>query len=142
MKRPEEFIANPPLHDLIGLKVEEQTDSTARVTIPLSDIIRGAAAPAHGGVLAALGDVACAAAIGQTFDPAVEIPVSTELHVRFYGQPKESPLIAEAELVHRGSRIIGAECVIRDAAGRQVARVSGTYMIVPGFGKLAKPPTG
>ena len=89
--------------------------------------LRGAV---HGGILATLADVACAAAIGP-FDYSTEIPVSTELHVRYFGQPQTSPLVAEAQIVHRGKRLIAAECVIRDADGRQVARASGTYVIVP-----------
>ncbi|MCU1461168.1 MAG: putative thioesterase [Acidimicrobiales bacterium] len=118
-----------PLHDHIGMKVRT-LGPPAVIEVPLTDAIRGAVAPVHGGIIATIADVACAAAIGP-FDYSTEIPVSTELHVRYLGQPRTSPLVAEAEIVHRGKRIIAAECVIRDADGRQVARASGTYMIVP-----------
>jgi uncharacterized protein (TIGR00369 family) len=126
-----------PLQDYIGLTVERM-GTPSRVVVPLTDHVRGAIAPAHGGVLATMIDVACAASIGQeTYGGG--FPVSTELSVRFYSQPKQSPLIAEGQVVHRGSRIIGVECVVRDGLGRQVARGSGSYMLLSDFGDLAAP---
>jgi len=118
-----------PLHDFIGMTVDP--GPPAAVEVPLTDAVRGAVAPVHGGIVASIGDVACAAALTELFDPETEVPVSTELHVRYYGQPREGPLRAEAHVVHRGSRIIGAECVVSDGGGRQIARISGTYMVVP-----------
>ena len=126
---PESLAFSIPLHDHIGMEVRT-LGPPAVLEVPLTDAIRGAVAPVHGGIIATMADVACAAAIGP-FDYSTEIPVSTELHVRYLGQPQTSPLVAEAEIVHRGKRLIAAECVIRDADGRQVARASGTYMIVP-----------
>jgi uncharacterized protein (TIGR00369 family) len=130
-----------PLQDYIGLTVERM-GTPSRVVVPLTDHVRGAIAPAHGGVLATMIDVACAASIGrETYGGG--FPVSTELSVRFYSQPKQSPLIAEGQVVHRGSRLIGVECVVRDGLGRQVARGSGSYMLLSDFGELAapRPPT-
>lgn len=128
-----------PLHDYIGLSVDHG-DDRSRVSIPLTDAVRGGVAPVHGGIVATLVDVACAAALGRNWDQDTEIPVSTELHVRYFAQPKESPLVAEAEVVHRGSKTIGVDCVVRDGSGRQVARGNGTFMIVRGFGELADGP--
>lgn len=125
-----------PLHEYMGMVLEDRDDGTSRVTLPLTDAVRGAVAPVHGGMLATLGDLACAAAIGD-YDGSHSIPVSIDLHVRFFRQPKQSPLVAEGRVVHRGSRIISAECVVHDSAGRQVARVVGTYMVIAGFGDLA-----
>jgi uncharacterized protein (TIGR00369 family) len=121
----------PPLHDYLGMVVE-QMGTPSRVVVPLSDHVRGALAPAHGGVLATMIDVACAAAIGRD-NYKGGFPVSTELNVRFYSQPRQSPLVAEGNVVHRGSRIVGVECVVTDGAGRQVARGSGSYMLVRDF---------
>jgi uncharacterized protein (TIGR00369 family) len=131
-----------PLHDYMGLHVEFVEDG-AKVTVPLTHAIKGGVAPVHGGIVATLVDVACASSVGRDWDQSTEIPVSTDLHVRYFSQPKVSPLVAEAHVVHRGSRIIGVECTVRDGADRQVARGNGTYMIVPGFGELAEgPPKG
>ena len=123
-----------PLQDYVGLVVE-QMGTPSRVVVPLTDHVRGAIAPVHGGVLATMIDVACAAAISRE-DRGEGFPVSTELNVRFYSQPKQSPLVAEGRVVHRGMRIVGVECVVTDGAGRQVARGSGSYMLLTEFGEL------
>jgi acyl-coenzyme A thioesterase PaaI-like protein len=46
-------------------------------------------------------------------------------------QPKGGPLTARATVVHRGRLILSAECVICDADGRDLARATATYMLVP-----------
>jgi uncharacterized protein (TIGR00369 family) len=127
---------DPPLQSYLGLALEESGDGASRVTLPLRDEVRGAVAPVHGGVLATLADVACAAAIGD-YDGSTSIPVSVDLHLRFFRQPKESPLLAQGRVVHRGSRVIGAECTISDGVGREVARAAGMYMVLAGFGSLS-----
>ena len=126
---------DPPFHKHLGLRVHEMGAGTARLSMPLTDDVRGGVAPVHGGILASLSDVACACSIGG-FDRESAIPVSTELHVRFYGQPRQSPLIAEARVVHQGRQLVGTECTITDGAGRQVARATATYMVIRGFGSL------
>jgi uncharacterized protein (TIGR00369 family) len=111
----------------------EQREPFPIISIPLAEAVRGAVAPVHGGVLATLADVACAMSI-TGLDLENEFPVSTNLQLQFYGQPREGPLRAEAQAVHRGSRLIGTECVIRDGSGRQIARATASYIVVRDFG--------
>lgn len=125
-----------PLHEYLGFKLEEGGDGSSRVILPLRDEVRGLVAPVHGGALATLADFACAAAIGD-YDGGRSVPVSVDLHVRFFRQPKGSSLIAEGRVIHRGSRVVGAECTITDGVGREIARAAGMYMVVTGFGSLA-----
>ncbi|MCW2601187.1 MAG: putative thioesterase [Frankiales bacterium] len=122
-----------PFHDYLGLVVEK-VGSPSRLTLPLGENVRGAVAPIHGGVVATLIDVACAAAIGpDTYDLMTAVPVSTDLSLRMFRQPSTSPLIAEGTVVHRGSKVIAVECVVTDGAGKQVARGGGGYLLVTGF---------
>ena len=126
-----------PLNDFIGLVVEKDgSDGTpSRVVFPLSDAVRGAVAPLHGGLVATIIDTACAAAIGRsTYDSATTIPVSTDLTVRFFSQPRQSPVVAIGTVVHRGRQLVSVECVVEDGAGRTIARGHGTYMLIQGFG--------
>ena len=103
----------------------------------LSDNVKGGVAPLHGGAVATLIDVACGATIGrENLDGG--IPVSADLTVRFFGQPKQSPLTAVASIVHRGSRLLGVEACVTDAAGKQVARGQGTYLLLKDFGRLGR----
>ena len=76
-------------------------------------------------------DAASAMAITGNFEPDTEIPVTTDIHVRYYRQPKSGPLTAEARVVHRGRRLLSTECSIVDAEQRVLSRSTATYMIVP-----------
>jgi len=132
----EQYWAIPPLHDYLGLVIEQE-GTPSRVVVPLSDAVKGGVAPLHGGVVATMIDVASACSIGQEhYDGG--FPVSTDFTVRFFRQPKESPLVAEGRVVHRGSRLIGTECVVTDGAGRQVARGQATYLVLKEFGTLGR----
>ena len=65
----------------------------------------------NGGMLATFADVASAASLWASCDRDIEIPVTTDMHVRYYRQPRSGPLKAEATVVHRGRRLLGTECV-------------------------------
>jgi uncharacterized protein (TIGR00369 family) len=102
------------------------------VTMELSDAVRASApGSVHGGMLATLADAASAFTIWGAFDPGAEIPVTTDLHIRYYRQPTAGPLTAEANLVHRVRRLLSCECAITDAETRVLARSTATYMLVP-----------
>jgi uncharacterized protein (TIGR00369 family) len=122
-----------PFHDHLGLVIDQ---ASGRVTMDLGEHVRGPVAPVHGGVVASLIDVACGMAIDPaSYDASVSIPDSTDLNVKFFAQPKASPLYADAVVVHRGRSVVSVECVVTDGEGRQVARGGGTYMILTGFGR-------
>jgi acyl-coenzyme A thioesterase PaaI-like protein len=58
------------------------------VTMELSDAVRASApGSVHGGMLATLADAASAFTIWGAFDPGAEIPVTTDLHIRYYHSP-------------------------------------------------------
>ena len=119
-----------PLHQLMGLTEVARGEGSLTVSMPLSDAVRGLAEGSiHGGILATFADVASASAL--TIDPDTELPVTTDLHVRYYRQPRSGPLTAEARVVHRGRRLLGTECVVTDAEQRVLARTTATYMLVP-----------
>ncbi|MGZ6792454.1 MAG: PaaI family thioesterase [Mycobacteriales bacterium] len=123
-----------PFHEHLGLVIDQ---AGARVTMELGEHVRGPVAPVHGGVVASLVDVACGMAVDpDSYDPTVSVPVSTDLSVRFFRQPKASPLVAQATVVHQGRTVVSVECVVTDGLGRQVARGSGTYMVMTGFGPV------
>jgi uncharacterized protein (TIGR00369 family) len=85
----------------------------------------------HGGVLATFADVAAATALWDSCDGVATIPVTTEMHLRYFRQPKAGPLTAEVQVVHQGSRLLSTECVITDAEGRVLVRATGTFAVQP-----------
>ena len=120
------------LHERMGLTIVSITDDTAVATMELSEETAGSGpGTVHGGLLAAFADATAALAATRSLDNESEIQVTTDLHVRYFRQPRSGPLTATASMVHRGRRILSAECVIRDAEGRDLARATATYMVVP-----------
>src|SRR5262249_15357389 len=126
-----ELIRRNPLHALMDLKCLELGPRTV-VTMALSDSMRGfAPGSVHGGMLATMADVASAWTLSVACAHMDEIQVTTVLHIRYYRQPHAGPLTAEANLVHRGRRLLSCECAVTDAENRVLARSTATYMLVP-----------
>ena len=120
------------LHDRMGLTVVALTDDSAVQTMELTEETAGAApGTVHGGLLAALADATAALAVTRGLDNEKQIQVTTDMHIRYFRQPRSGPLTAHATLVHRGRHILSAECVISDAEERVLARATATYMVVP-----------
>jgi uncharacterized protein (TIGR00369 family) len=126
-----ELVRRTPLHAHMDLKCLEHGPHTV-VTMALSDSVRGSApGSVHGGMLATLADAASAWTLTGAYEFGAEVPVTTDLHIRYYRQPHAGPLTAEANLVHRGRRLLSCECAVTDAESRVLARSTATYMLVP-----------
>jgi uncharacterized protein (TIGR00369 family) len=118
-----------PLHDMMGLTIVDGGPPMV-MTMELTDAVRGPVeGTVHGGMLATLADVASALALRESLEPT-EIPVTTDIHLRYYRQPQGGPLTAVAEVVHRGRRLLGTDCSITDSEQRVLARSTATYMVV------------
>lgn len=92
-----------PLHRLMGIVIEHREQSYAKVHIELSDNVRGALPVSlHGGIMASLADVTSAFALWGSYAPNEEIPVTTDMHIRYYRQPRSSPVTAEARIRPQG----------------------------------------
>lgn len=120
-----------PLHRRMGLQIS-QIRPHCVVTMELSDEVRGSMpGTVHGGMLSTLADVTCATALWDSFDPSSEVPVTTDMHVRYYRQPRSGPVKAEGRVVHDGRRLRSVECSVVDGEDRILIRATATYMIVP-----------
>jgi uncharacterized protein (TIGR00369 family) len=133
----------PPLHHRMGLKLVQLSPTTV-MTMELGEEVRGFAnGSVHGGMLATFADVASAVALWRSFDHVSEIPITTDMHMRYYRQPGLGPLTAEATVVHAGRRLLSTECSVTDGGGRLLARSTATYMLArrPLAGAPAPPDT-
>ena len=120
------------LHDRMGISIVAVTDDSAELTMELTDETSGSGpGTVHGGLLATFADIAAAMAVTRSLDNETQIQITTDLHIRYFRQPKGGPLKAAAVLVHRGRKILSAECVITDAEQRVLARATATYMLAP-----------
>jgi uncharacterized protein (TIGR00369 family) len=125
-----ELVRRIPLHAMMGLTVVEG-GPRAVVTMELTDEVRGAAdGSVHGGMLVTLADFASAISLRGLLEPT-QIPVTTDIHLRYYRQPRGGPLTAVAEVVHHGRRLLSTDCSITDNERRVLARSTATYMVVP-----------
>lgn len=120
------------LHDRMGMNIIAVTELGAEMTMELDEETAGSApGTVHGGALATFADATAALALTRSIDLSTHIPVTTDMHIRYFRQPRSGPLTATATVVHRGRLILSAECVIRDAEQRDLARATATYMVVP-----------
>jgi len=119
------------LHDRMGITIVAITDDSAETTMELNAETAGSGPrTVHGGMLATFADVTAALALTRSLHNDDRIQVTTDMHIRYFRQPKSGPLTARAVVVHRGRQILSAECVICDAEGRDLARATATYMLV------------
>ncbi len=123
-----ELLHMSPVHKRLGMSVIEFKPGQIVLSMPLSDEVRGIfEGTVHGGMLATFADVACASCLFGCYDSSSELTVTTDMHVRYYRQPRGGPLRAEAEMVHNGRTLLSAECVVLDPESRVLIRSTATY---------------
>ena len=121
-----------PLHKQLELRLLGRSGDTLTATMALGESVRGFGdGTVHGGILATFADVVSAFALIGTHGAGSEHPVTTDMHIRYYRQPRSGPLKAEATVVHRGRRLLSTECVIADAEDHILARSTATYTVIP-----------
>ena len=131
LEKIQQGIANHPVHARMGLRLEDCSPSRTVVTMPFSEDVRGALPNSvHGCMLAALADITCAMEIAPTYEWDKELSVTTDMHMRYIGQPRSWPIRAVAQVVHRGRRLTIIESTIVDGDERQVAHATATYIMI------------
>jgi uncharacterized protein (TIGR00369 family) len=123
-----------PLHGLLDLEVVDVgRPGVATMAIPLRPPALGATGQLHGGVIAVLCDLACAAAAStaSTYDATTTALVTADLHVRYLGAARGERVRAEARVVKAGRTLIVVEADVIDAEDRVVARADFSAMLVP-----------
>jgi uncharacterized protein (TIGR00369 family) len=132
LEATEDLRRRSPVHERMQLSVVRQEQGVAILSMPLTENVRGVAEGSiHGGMLATLADAASGFCLEGSFELGSQIPITTDMHIRYYRQPQGGPVVAEAKMVHRGRRLLSSECSIVDAAQRVLARSTATYMIAP-----------
>ncbi len=120
----------PPIHGLMGIEIVSLLP-TCIVKLEANDLVRGMPLGSiHGGLLATLFDVACAISVWESFDSAVETPATTDLHVRYFRQPKAWPIHCEVEVAHAGRRLLSTTATARDAEGNTLATGSASFALI------------
>lgn len=124
-----ELLRRIPLHEMMQLTIVDGGPPLV-MTMELTDAVRGPTeGTVHGGMLATLADVSSALSLRSALEPT-EIPVTTDIHLRYYRQPKGGPITAVAKVIHHGRRLLGTECTITDSEDRVLARSTATFMVI------------
>ena len=112
---------------LLGMSFEEIAAGRCIVSLHVKQHLLNPHGIAHGGVTFSLADSACGgAALSALGSPRV---VTQDMQIRYHGPVKIGQLIAEAEVIHFGTRTITTQC--RVSQGEiQVASTTATFAIL------------
>jgi uncharacterized protein (TIGR00369 family) len=116
----------------LGVEVAAAREGWVRLRVPVRDELRNAAgAPLHGGVFAALTDMAVGGALSTMHEASAGGVGQTtlDLNVSFIGAGT-GDVIAEGRILRRGRTIAFGEATITDGAGKLLAVGRATYMIL------------
>lgn len=131
-----DFAAQFPFFNLIGLDVVDVAPGWSKAAIRYREDLAQPAGVMHGGVLASLIDTGIAHAI-LMLDQAREAlsaggaVVAVDLRVKYFRPVSSGTLTCESDVVRAGRRVLHAESVVTNEAGKEVARGDSTYMVVP-----------
>jgi uncharacterized protein (TIGR00369 family) len=121
-----------PFHQLIGVQTEEQRPGYARVRLPSSErVMGGVAGSFHGGVLSALADIACLAAMQTVFDDKARAAGTAELSISFLRPALGDHVIAEARVLKKGRTLAVLDIDISGPDGKMVAKSRVSYALRP-----------
>lgn len=118
----------------LGVEVEGAREGWVRLRVPVRDELRNApGAPLHGGVFAALIDMAVGGALSTMHEASAGGVGQTtlDLNVSFIGAAG-GDVYAEGRILRRGRTIAFGEASITDRDGKLLAVGRATYMIISG----------
>jgi uncharacterized protein (TIGR00369 family) len=118
-----------PFWQLLAMEIREAGAGRAVVRIPYRRELTNSYGTVHGGALFAAADSAAAVALMSLLKEGERI-ATTEMKINFIRPADRMDILAEALILHRGSRTAVAEVTVREAAGAGVvAKALGTYAI-------------
>jgi uncharacterized protein (TIGR00369 family) len=119
----------PPIVARLGIRLREAGGGSAVVEMAVGRELWNAMGTVHGGVFADLADVAMGVALATVAGEG-ESFTTAHLEVHYFAAVREGELEARATVVRRGATTGYAECELRDAEGRLVAKASSTCVFV------------
>ncbi len=122
--------AAQPLHQALGLELDEARNGFARIVLTTNgSTLSGVGGSVHGGVLAAMVDIAMLQALIASLEPN-DIPNGTvDLNITYLRQAKGERIVAEATFLRKGRTIAVSEVEILDAENRLCAKGRTIYAL-------------
>jgi len=120
-----------PFAYAIGPQIESMEAGRMVVRVPFRDDFLRPGGTIAGPVLMALADLAVYGAV-LSLVGAVELAVTTSLHINFLRRPAPADMVARAEILKLGRRLaVGEVRMYSDDTGELVAQATCTYSIPP-----------
>ena len=115
--------------DFIGIEPVELKEGYAQFRMSVRPEHLQAAGKMQGGLIVALADEAIAHAMVTQLTPDEAI-TTIELKSNFLAGVTSGELIATATVFKKGGSLIIGDCLVTDAKGRNVCRVSATFLLL------------
>lgn len=118
------------LHRALGVTLDEAREGFARIALETSaSTLSGVGGSVHGGVLAAMVDIAMLQALIASLGPN-DIPNGTvDLNITYLRQAKGERIVAKATFLRKGRTIAVSEVEILDPAGQLCAKGRTIYSL-------------
>jgi uncharacterized protein (TIGR00369 family) len=125
-----QFIPHSPHAARLGIALAELGDGTARLVMPFSADNATMGDVVHGGAIATLADTAAMAAAWATDEVPESVAGSTaSLTVDFLSAARGCDLVADAEVVKRGRRLVFVRVTVGPGEGAPVAAAQAVYAL-------------
>ena len=121
-------VARSAFYRWSGIRVADADPGAIRLELDLDDHHRNIQGFAHGGVLATLADAAMGLSVRSALEPGRR-HVTVEMGMHYLRPVTTGTITASGRAIRVGTEIAYAEAVVTDAAGRDLARASGTYSV-------------
>jgi acyl-CoA thioesterase len=119
-----------PLYRQLGLTLEEARPGFARVVMATSPLtMGGVGGSVHGGLLAALVDIAMLEAMFPTFEPTDQPAGTADLNITYLRPALGPKVIAEGTVLRKGKTLAVTEVSIFDAEDKLCAKGRTIYVL-------------
>lgn len=125
-----ERMSRAPFPAFLGMVLEEVRRDYARMRLPYKPELNQPAGIVHGGAIVSLIDTVVVNAIFSGLDRMPHQLLTIDIHTHFLSMVKEEDCIAEAEVRHRGRRIVFLNVEVRTTSGALVADGTVAYKVV------------
>ncbi|MBK6562341.1 MAG: PaaI family thioesterase [Dehalococcoidia bacterium] len=130
IEQQRERFAALPLYRQLGLTLEDVRAGFARVVMETGPVtLGGIGGSVHGGLLAALVDIAMLEAVIPALAPSDEPAGTADLNITYMRPVHGTRAIAEATVLRKGKTLAVTEVTITDDAGRLCSKGRAIYVI-------------
>jgi uncharacterized protein (TIGR00369 family) len=126
-----QFLAKVPFNELLGMQLHRTHADGVTMRCKLRDNLMNGTGVLHGGVAAALADVAVAVAIHRRFGGTRPI-TTVELKINYFRPVSEGTLYARASLLRVGGTLCVGRVDLTDDQERAIGVAIATYIFLNG----------